>query len=112
MIPSRAVRRAVRVEHRRVELAPRQGVSGNRAANYQVAAEPVGHRIGAAAREFRTFEGKEDGAGYIPESTHLLNREAPAAQRPSDSSLKPEGCLALPTKTRGLLLGIAISWPL
>jgi hypothetical protein len=42
-----------------------------------------GYRIGAAAKEFRPFEGKEDGAAYILELTHLLGtHEVPVAQWP------------------------------
>ena len=34
-------------------------------------ATSVGYRIGAAAKEFRPFEGKEDAVAYILELTHL-----------------------------------------
>ncbi len=34
----------------------------------------VGYRIGAAAKEFLSFEGMEDGAAYILELTHLLGK--------------------------------------
>jgi hypothetical protein len=51
-----------------------------------------GYRIGAAAKEFRPFEGKEDGAAYILELTHLLGtHEVPVAQWPRELSLKLKG---------------------
>jgi hypothetical protein len=54
-----------------------------------------GYRIGAAAKEFRPFEGKEDGAAYILELTHLLGtHEVPAAQWPRELSLKLKGSAA------------------
>ena len=49
----------------------------------------VVYRIGAAAKEFRPFEGKEDGAAYILELTHLLGtHEVPVTQWPRELSLK------------------------
>jgi hypothetical protein len=52
----------------------------------------VGYRIGAPAKEFRPFEGKEDGAGYILKLTHLLGtREVPVVQWPGELSLKLKG---------------------
>jgi sRNA-binding protein len=55
----------------------------------------VGYRICAAAKEFRPFEGKEDGAAYILELTHLLGtHEVPVAQWPRELSLKLKGSAA------------------
>ena len=55
----------------------------------------VGYRIGAAAKEFRPFEGKEDGAAYTLELTHLLGtHEVPVAQWPRELSLKLKGSAA------------------
>ena len=55
----------------------------------------VGYRIGAAAKEFRPFEGKEDGAAYILELTHLLGtHEVPVTQWPRELSLKLKGSAA------------------
>jgi hypothetical protein len=52
----------------------------------------IGYRIGAAAKEFRSFEGKEDGAAYILELTHLLGtHEVPVAHWPRELSLKLKG---------------------
>ena len=50
------------------------------------------YRIGAAAKDFRPFEGKEDAAAYIFEFTHLLGtHEIPVAQWPRELSLKLAG---------------------
>ncbi len=46
-----------------------------------------------AAKDFRPFERKEDGAAYILELTHLGRREVLAAHRPRESSLKHKGQL-------------------
>ena len=55
----------------------------------------VGYKIGAAAKEFRSFEGKEDGATFILELTHLLaTHEVPVAQWPRELSLKLKGSAA------------------
>ena len=55
----------------------------------------VVYRIGAAAKEFRPFEGKEDGAAYILELTHLLGtHEVPVTQWPRELSLKLKGSAA------------------
>ena len=55
----------------------------------------VGYKIGAAAKEFRSFEGKEDGATYILELTHLLaTHEVPVTQWPRELSLKLKGSAA------------------
>ena len=52
----------------------------------------VGYRIGAAAKEFCPFYGKEDGAAYILELTHLLGtHEVPVTQWPRELSLKLKG---------------------
>jgi hypothetical protein len=54
-----------------------------------------GYRIGTAAKEFRPFEGKEDGAAYILEFTHLLGtHEVPVAHWPRELSLKLKGSAA------------------
>jgi hypothetical protein len=48
-----------------------------------------------AAKEFRPFEGKEDGAAYILELTHLLGtHEVPIALWPRELSLKLKGSAA------------------
>ena len=55
----------------------------------------VGYKIGAAAKEFRSFEGKEDGATFILELTHLLaTHEVPVTQWPRELSLKLKGSAA------------------
>jgi hypothetical protein len=55
----------------------------------------AGYRIGAAAKEFRPFEGKEDGAAYILELTHLLGtHEVPVTHWPRELSLKLKGSAA------------------
>ncbi len=55
----------------------------------------IGYRIGAAAKEFRAFEGKEDGAAYILELTHLLGtHEVPVAHWPRELSLELKGSAA------------------
>jgi hypothetical protein len=43
----------------------------------------VGYRIGVAAKEFRPFEGKEDGTAYILELTHLLGTHEVWSRRSS-----------------------------
>lgn len=53
---------------------------------------PGGYRIGVAAKDFRPFEGKEDGAAYVLELTHLLGTHAiPVTQWPRELSLKLQG---------------------
>ncbi len=49
----------------------------------------IGYRIGAAAKKFRACEGKEDGAAYILELTHLLGtHEVPVAHSQRAPSLR------------------------
>jgi hypothetical protein len=56
---------------------------------------PVAYRIGAAAKEFRPFEGKEDGATYILEFTRLLGtHEIAVAHWPRELSLELKGSAA------------------
>jgi hypothetical protein len=58
-------------------------------------AASVGYKIGAAAKEFRSFEGKEDGATFILELTHLLaTHEVPVTHWPRELSLKLKGSAA------------------
>jgi hypothetical protein len=59
----------------------------------QTTSTPAGaYRIGAAAKDFRSFGGTEDAAAYVFEFTHLLGtHEIPVAQWPRELSLKLTG---------------------
>ena len=79
-LEARAAEREARLEARLLQTPP--AASG-------------GYRIGSAAKEFRSFEGKEDGAAYILELTHLLGtHEIPVAHWPRELSLKLKGSAA------------------
>jgi hypothetical protein len=86
-----AAEREARLEARLAEREAR--VEARLLQNPSIAS--VGYRIGSAAKEFRPFEGKEDGAAYILELTHLLGtHEVPATQWPRELSLKLKGSAA------------------
>jgi hypothetical protein len=71
----------------------------------------VGYRIGAAAKEFRPFEGKEDGAAYVLELTHLLGtHEVPVAQWPRELSLMLKGSAAYAARFPDLPAGTFPPW--
>jgi hypothetical protein len=59
----------------------------------QTTSTPAGaYRIGAAAKDFRSFGGTEDAAAYVFEFTHLLGtHEIPVTQWPRELSLKLTG---------------------
>ena len=86
-----AAEREARLEARLAEREAR--VEARLLQNPSIAS--VGYRIGSAAKEFRPFEGKEDGAAYILELTHLLGtHEVPVTQWPRELSLKLKGSAA------------------
>ena len=89
----RAAEREARREERREEREERRALAEQLAALHTGSRSH--YRIGAAAKDFRGFEGKEDGAAYILELTHLLGtHEVPVAQWSRELNLKLKGAAA------------------
>lgn len=107
-------REARRAEERREEREERRAFSAQLAAT--AALYPAGHsqyRIGAAIKDFRLFDGKEDGATYLLELTHQLGTHQITPEHwPRELSLKLTGKAATWYASRfpGLRAGTFPPW--